>query len=209
MTEFINAKELLKRWDIKDFELIRFLNQCLWPYDRYGRKIVEPEDATLPDKTLSFSLGDEFEDPGLFVLGTFQLSMRTELAEKQLATILTWQFRKEEVIEFEQEHAGHNLFTVANEATSSEPMAEIQKQKNANTATGTFRAYAQAVIDTTQAANKELPTRAGLAEQTLNAFPNMTNPKTGKPYDVRTVIDWIRDLFPDFSPLTPGAKKKN
>lgn len=78
-----------------------------------------------------------------------------------------------------------------------------QEQKNAGSPKDSFRAYAKAIID-----SGDIPTRTCLAEKILDSFPDTINPKTGERYDIRTIIDWIRDLFPDFSPLTPGAKRK-
>ncbi len=58
------------------------------------------------------------------------------------------------------------------------------------------RAYAKGVID-----NGVSITRTALAEQIQKTYPDMK-------YELRTYIDWIQNLFPDYTPLKPGRKKK-
>jgi len=42
-SKWITGKELITRWDIKDFELFDFLKQGLQPYTRYGKKIIDSD----------------------------------------------------------------------------------------------------------------------------------------------------------------------
>ena len=81
-------------------------------------------------------------------------------------------------------------------STTPEPMTEAQGQKLL-TDKQKVRNYAKGVID-----SGTYITRAGLAEKIKHAFPSME-------YQLRTFITWTQDLFPDYTPLRPGAKKKN
>ncbi len=93
------------------------------------------------------------------------------------------------------------------QAADRKPVAATLKQDSRSAKT-IFRAYSKGIIDQAQSEGMPMPTRAGLAERVLAAHPDVKNPKTGQPYDTATVIDWIRDLFPDYKPLKPGAKPK-
>jgi hypothetical protein len=62
------------------------------------------------------------------------------------------------------------------------------------------RTYAKGVIDGIFGKGESI-TRSAMAEKIQQAFPDMK-------YELRTYITWTQNLFPDYTPLTPGAKKK-
>jgi hypothetical protein len=80
-------------------------------------------------------------------------------------------------------------------AATPEPETEIRGPKRANNDKMKVRAYAKGIIH-----SGATITRAGLAEQIKETYPEMK-------YELRTYITWIQDLFPDYTPLTPGRKK--
>ena len=208
--KWISGQDLLSKWHIQkaDFFEIVLLDRELQPYDWKGAPVNV--DIYSDSLDISRKLKKFFEEQPLMEGLRTQEAKHAALCAQIGNDLLDCRYLHTEVRDFESRYPP---LTGASEPSADAAGPKTERSGRETTRpTGTakekFRDYAKGVIDRAQAENTKLPTRADLAEQTLNAFPDTINPKTGKPYESQTVIDWIRDLFPDHSPLKLGAKTK-
>jgi hypothetical protein len=211
MSKFISGKELTKRWDILPFQLLQYLLEGLQPYDGVHGMII-PEALRMPDNRQERSLWwvSKLQDqtaPDIWEDYIYLMNEKTK--EQFILDLMDAYYMLHDVERIErqfhlpsqsthQKNPGvmdreleERLGSAHNDQTSKGKRINKNKDKDI------VRAYAKGIIK----GNPDL-TRGDLAAQIKEAVPENAN------YSEETLIDWTRDLFPDYSPLKPGRKKR-
>jgi hypothetical protein len=210
MSKWITGKELIERWDILPLQIVQYLMEGLQPYNKFHGMII-PEALHRPSnpddwgmwwirKMESQDAPDIWED--------YIYLMNNETREQFLSDLMNAYYLFHDVERIEQEfhlhpqkaHNGSQSDREPAEKVSALPenhplkVNEISKLPKSDKQI--VRAYAKGVLE-----NEPSITRTALADRIKKQLPEGS-------YEPETLIEWIRDLFPDYTPLKPGRKPR-
>ncbi len=101
MPDWYSWKDLLHRWNKKDFELLEYLNQELQPYSKYGEPVYCPQFC-LPGKIVEkLSSIDNGSTPNLD-WHFFAMPSSDDEIEKLISLLETTRFKRDNVLEIEK-----------------------------------------------------------------------------------------------------------
>lgn len=140
---WLNGKELIDRWGVKDFELVDYIRNGLAPYDRFGRPLRRPSGPKYdikPDEeqrerdeidpqerheTIKVEVIDDVPCKAEYSWKYFRLPLQEDAVEKKISEIMEWNFKLEDVEEFENKP----VIELYDDGIFGEPISRTVKNK--------------------------------------------------------------------------------